>query len=89
MTLSNDIKPAKMISETSGTKTINFETVMLNDVANSIGVIITSEDGTPCKKESDCGNNIAVAMDILTGLDLPVGTKFSLRIDFDTENNSK
>lgn len=28
------------------------------------------------------GNDVAVAMDILTNMDLPVGTKFKLKIEF-------
>ena len=79
-------EPARMLNKTSGTKGINFETYLVDDVQNIIGVKITSEDGVPYNKlNEDAGNNIAVAMDVLTGLNLPVGTKFHISIDFDTE----
>lgn len=34
---------------------------------------------------SDCGNHVAVALDVLTGMNLPVGTTFRVMIDFETD----
>ncbi len=80
------MKSANMLSETSGKKSISFETYMVNADNNIIGVKVTSEDGELCQKISeDAGNAIAVAMDVLLGKTLPVGAKFHLSIDFDTE----
>ena len=59
---------------------------MVDNDSNTIGVKVVSEDGTICNKvNEDAGNAIAVAMDVLLGKTLPVGTKFHLNIDFDTE----
>ena len=59
---------------------------MVDSNSNTIGVKVVSEDGTVCNKvNEDAGNEIAVAMDVLLGKTLPVGTKFHLIIDFDTE----
>ena len=65
---------------------ISFETYIVDEESNTIGVKVASEDGEVCSKfNEDAGNAIAVAMDTLTGKALPVGTKFHLIIDFDTE----
>lgn len=42
--------------------------------------------GVPCSKvNKDAGNAIAVAMEVLLGKTLPIGTKFHLKIDFGFE----
>lgn len=82
----DDMKAARMISDTSGKKSISFETYIVDEESNTIGVKVASEDEEICSKfNEDAGNAIAVAMDVLTGKTLPVGTKFHLIIDFDTE----
>lgn len=80
------MKSADMISETSGRKSLSFETYMVDVDNNIIGVRVTSEDGEICHKlNEDAGNAIAMAMDVMLGKTLPVGTKFHLNIGFDTE----
>lgn len=82
----DELKSADMITETSGKKHLTFETYMVDKDSNTIGVRIISEDGFTCNKvNEDAGNAIAVAMDVFTGMSLPVGTKFHVKIDFDTE----
>lgn len=82
----DDMKAARMISDTSGKKSISFETYMVNKDNNIIGLKVYSEDGEICSKANEnTGNAVALAMDVLTGRALPVGTKFHLIIDFDTE----
>lgn len=82
----DELKTAEMITETSGRKSLTFETYMVDSDSNTIGVKVVSEDGAICNKvNEDAGNAIAVAMDVLLGKTLPVGTKFHLKIDFDTE----
>lgn len=78
----DEIEPAKMISNTDGTKSICVETYMVNEGANIIGVKVYSEDGQTVNKIIEDGNYIAVALDMLCGTDLPLGTKVSLQIDF-------
>ena len=82
----DELKTAEMITETSGRKSLTFETYQVDSDSNTIGVKVVSEDGTICNKvNEDAGNAIAVAMDVLLGRTLPVGTKFHVNIDFDTE----
>ena len=82
----DELKSAEMINGTSGRKILTFETYMVDSESNTIGVKVVSEDGTICNKvNEDAGNAIAVAMDVLLGKTLPVGTKFHVNIDFDTE----
>ena len=82
----DELKSAEMITETSGRKSLTFETYLVDSDSNTIGVKVVSEDGTICNKvNEDAGNAIAVAMDVLLGRTLPVGTKFHVNIDFDTE----
>ena len=82
----DELKAAEMLTETSGSKSLTFETYMVDNDNNIIGVRVLSEDGTVCNKvNEDAGNSIAVAMDVLLGKTLPVGAKFHLSIDFDIE----
>lgn len=82
----DELKSAEMINDTSGRKILTFETYLVDSESNTIGVKVDSEDGTICNKvNEDAGNAIAVAMDVLLGKTLPVGTKFHVNIDFDTE----
>ena len=82
----DELKTAEMLTKTSGRKSLTFETYMVDSDSNTIGVKVVSEDGTICNKvNEDAGNAIAVAMDVLLGKTLPVGTKFHVNIDFDTE----
>ena len=82
----DELKTAEMLTKTSGRKCLTFETYIVDSDSNTIGVKVVSEDGTVCNKvNEDAGNAIAVAMDVLLGKALPVGTKFHLIIDFDTE----
>lgn len=78
----DEIESAKMISSTDGTKSICIETYMVNEAANIIGVKVYSEDGQTVNKIIEDGNSIAVALDMLCGTELPLGTKASLQIDF-------
>lgn len=82
----DELKTAEMLTKTSGRKSLTFETYMVDSDSNTIGVKVVSEDGTVCNKvNEDAGNAIAVTMDVLTGRALPIGTKFHLIIDFETE----
>lgn len=82
----DELKTAEMLTKTSGRKSLAFETYMVDSDSNTIGVKVASEDGTICNKvNEDAGNAIAVAMDVLLGKTLPVGTKFHVNINFDTE----
>lgn len=82
----DELKTAEMINNTTGRKSLTFETYMVDSDSNTIGVKVVSEDGTICNKiNEDAGNAIAVAMDVLLGKTLPVGTKFHVNIDFGTE----
>lgn len=82
----DELKTAEMINNTTGRKSLTFETYMVDSDSNTIGVKVVSEDGTICNKvNEDAGNAIAIAMDVLLGRTLPVGTKFHVNIDFDTE----
>lgn len=82
----DELKTAEMLTKTSGRKSLTFETYVVDEESNTIGVKVVSEDGTVCNKvNEDAGNEIAVAMDILLGKTLPVGTKFHVNIDFETE----
>lgn len=82
----DELKTAEMLTKTSGRKSLTFETYVVDSYSNTIGVKVVSEDGTVCNKvNEDAGNEIAVAMDILLGKTLPVGTKFHVNIDFETE----
>lgn len=82
----DELKAAEMFTETSGRKDLTFETYMVDSDSNTIGVKVVSEDGAICNKvNEDAGNAIAVAMDVLLGKTLPVGTKFHVNINFDTE----
>ena len=82
----DELKSAEMLTKTSGRKSLTFETYMVDSDSNTIGVKVVSEDGTICNKvNEDAGNEIAVVMDVLLGKALPVGTKFHVSIDFDTE----
>lgn len=82
----DELKTAEMLTKTSGRKSLTFETYMVDSDSNTIGVKVVSEDGEICSKfNEDAGNAIAVTMDVLTGKALPIGTKFHLIIDFDTE----
>lgn len=82
----DELKSAEMINNTTGRKSLTFETYMVDSDSNTIGVKVVSEDGTICNKvNEDAGNAIAVAMDVLLGKTLPVGTKFHVNINFDTE----
>lgn len=82
----DELKSAEMLNDTSGRKSLTFETYMVDSDSNTIGVKVVSEDGTICNKvNEDAGNAIAVAMDVLLGKTLPVGTKFHVNINFDTE----
>ena len=82
----DELKTAEMINNTTGRKNLTFETYMVDSDSNTIGVKVVSEDGTICNKvNEDAGNAIAIAMDVLLGRTLPVGTKFHVNIDFGTE----
>ena len=82
----DELKSAEMLNDTSGRKSLTFETYLVDSGSNTIGVKVVSEDGTICNKANeDAGNAIAVAMDVILGRTLPVGTKFHVNIDFDTE----
>ena len=82
----DELKTAEMINNTTGRKSLTFETYMVDSDSNTIGVKVVSEDGTICNKvNEDAGNAIAIAMDVLLGRTLPVGTKFHVNIDFGTE----
>lgn len=82
----DELKSAEMLNDTSGRKSLTFETYLVDSDSNTIGVKVVSEDGTICNKiNEDAGNAIAVAMDVLLGKTLPIGTKFHVNIDFDTE----
>lgn len=82
----DELKTAEMLNKTSGRKCLKFETYIVDEESNTIGVKVVSEDGTVCNKvNEDAGNAIAVTMDVLTGKALPIGTKFHVSIDFDTE----
>ena len=82
----DELKSAEMLTKTSGRKSLTFETYMVDSDSNTIGVKVVSEDGTICiNVYEDAGNAIAIAMDVLLGKTLPVGTKFHVNIDFDTE----
>lgn len=82
----DELKSAEMLNDTSGRKSLTFETYLVDSGSNTIGVKVVSEDGTICNKANeDAGNAIAVAMDVLLGKTLPIGTKFHVNIDFDTE----
>ena len=82
----DELKTAEMINNTTGRKGLTFETYMVDSDSNTIGVKVVSEDGTICNKvNEDAGNAIAIAMDVLLGRTLPVGTKFHVNIDFGTE----
>lgn len=86
------IEQAKMLSNTQGKKEICLETIQLNKETNTICARIYSEDGTPCDKHVklyNSGNHIAETLDILTGLQLPIGTKFHISIDFDVPEDKK
>lgn len=82
----DDLTPARMINTTDGVKEVTFETYIVDEASNIIGVRVYDDDGVPCSKvNEDAGNAIAVAMDVLLGKTLPVGTKFHLKIDFGFE----
>ena len=82
----DELKTAEMLTKTSGRKSLTFETYMVDSDSNTIGVKVVSEDGEICSKfNEDAGNEIAVAMDVLLGKTLPVGTKFHVSIDFEKE----
>lgn len=79
----DDLTPARMISATDGVKEVTFETYMVDEANNIIGVRVYDDDGVPCSKvNEDAGNAIAVAVEVLLGKTLPLGTKFHLKIDF-------
>lgn len=82
----DDLTPARMISATDGVKEVTFETYMVDEASNIIGVRVYDDDGVPCNKvNEDAGNAIAVAVEVLLGKTLPIGTKFHLKIDFGFE----
>lgn len=82
----DELKTAEMLTKTSGRKCLTFETYIVDEESNTIGVKVVSEDGEICSKfNEDAGNEIAVAMDVLLGKALPVGTKFHVNIDFEKE----
>ena len=82
----DDLTPARMVNTTAGVKEVAFETYMVDEASNIIGVKVSNEDCVLCNKvNEDAGNAIAVAMDVLLGKTLPIGTKFHLKIDFSFE----
>lgn len=84
----DDLTLARMISATDGVKEVTFETYMVDEASNIIGVRVYDDDGVPCNKvNEDAGNVIAaaVAVEVLLGKTLPIGTKFHLKIDFGFE----
>lgn len=75
-----------------GEKDIYFKTVLENAKENYIGVKVISEDGNTCDKTIDSangGNEIALALDALTNMKIPVGTRFSIKIRFDSSEAIK
>ncbi|MBO5386815.1 MAG: hypothetical protein J6A59_01545 [Lachnospiraceae bacterium] len=82
----NTLNKATMIHNTMGRKEVVLETYMEDTDNNIIGVkIIKDGNETTNKVLSDCGNHVAVALDVLTGMNLPVGTTFRVMIDFETD----
>lgn len=82
----NSLNKATMIHNTMGRKEVVLETYMEDVDNNIIGVRITMDGSEVTDKVlGDCGNHVAVALDVLTGMNLPIGTTFRVMIDFETD----
>lgn len=85
----NEVSKPRVFTKGFGEKDIYFQTVLENAKENYIGVKIMSEDGKTCNKTIDGangGNEIALALDTLTNMKIPVGTRFSIKIRFDSSD---
>lgn len=80
------MEPAE-IKDGKHVKTVEFETYMVDKDDNIIGVKVTKEDDKDCNKRiEDCGNHVAVAVELLSGIEVPIGTKIKLTIEIEPEN---
>lgn len=85
----NAVSKPRVFAEGFGEKDIYFQTVLENAKENYIGIKIMSEDGKTCNKTIDSANGsneIALALDALTNMKIPVGTRFSVKIRFDSSD---
>lgn len=82
----DSLNKATMIHNTMGRKEVVLETYLKDVDNNIIGIKVTKDgDDVTNKILSDCGNHVAVALDVITGMNLPVGTSFRIIVDFETD----
>lgn len=76
-----------------GVKRVKFETYMADTETNTVGLRVLKDGNQEVDLNVDefgYGNVVNTAMCILTGLDLPVGTTFEVKISFTvTEGNTE